>query len=198
MECYCAARNKPVRREITKPQTETVNSLWFWGLLKCPELYCDWSVHNQHSWNFSGVHGFPLSLTVNLEGQVFYWKEWYSLKAESEKRGLGSSTETWKTLSVRKVRRRKQRLCDKQRRQRGWNVFYEKLLLVAEKRLKSTMGQGKVKRRSFWAPYKMYASALVIISLPSPTFHCMFIWLPLFLCSSCVGRTKSKTSTLFL
>ena len=28
-----------------------------------PELYCDWPVHNQHTGNFSGVHGF-LSLTV--------------------------------------------------------------------------------------------------------------------------------------
>ena len=24
MECYCVARNKPIRREITKPQTTTV------------------------------------------------------------------------------------------------------------------------------------------------------------------------------
>ena len=63
MECYCVARNKPIRREITKPQTATIISLWFWGLLACPELYCDWPVHNQHSWKFSGVHGF-LSLTV--------------------------------------------------------------------------------------------------------------------------------------
>ena len=63
MECYCVARNKPIRREITKPQTATVISLWFWGLLAYPELYCDWPVHNQHSWNFSGVPGF-LSLTV--------------------------------------------------------------------------------------------------------------------------------------
>ena len=64
MECYCVARNKPIRRKITKQQTEMVISLWFWGLRGCPELYCDWPVHNQHSWNFSGVHGF-LSLTVN-------------------------------------------------------------------------------------------------------------------------------------
>ena len=63
MECYCVARNKPIRRKITKPQTATVISLWFRGLLTCPELYCDWPVHNQHSWNFSGVHSF-LSLTV--------------------------------------------------------------------------------------------------------------------------------------
>ena len=63
VECYCVARNKPIRREKTKPQTTTVINLCFWGLLAYPELYCDWPVHNQHSWNFSGVHGF-LSLTV--------------------------------------------------------------------------------------------------------------------------------------
>ena len=63
MECYCVARNKPIRREITKPQTATVISLWFWGLLAYPELYCDWPVHDQHSWSFSVVHGF-LSWTV--------------------------------------------------------------------------------------------------------------------------------------
>ena len=63
MECYCVARNKPIRCVITKPRTATVIKLWFWGLLAYPELYCDWSVHNQHSWNFSGVHGL-LSLTV--------------------------------------------------------------------------------------------------------------------------------------
>ena len=64
MACYCVARNKLIRLEITKPQPATVTSLWFWGLLACPELYCDWPVHNQHSWNLFGVHGF-LSLTVN-------------------------------------------------------------------------------------------------------------------------------------
>ena len=64
MECYCDARNKPMRCEITKPQTASVISLWFWGLLAYPELYCDWPEHNQHSRKFSGVHGF-LSLTQN-------------------------------------------------------------------------------------------------------------------------------------
>ena len=72
MECYCFARNKPIRREITKPQTATVISLWFWGLLAYPELYCDWPVYNQHSWNFSGAHGF-LSLTVILR-LLYKWK----------------------------------------------------------------------------------------------------------------------------
>ena len=65
MECYCDARNKPIRCKITKPQTASAISLWFWGLLAYPELYCDWPLHNQHSWNFPGVHGF-LSLTVNF------------------------------------------------------------------------------------------------------------------------------------
>ena len=63
MECYCVVRNKPIKCEITKPQTATVISLWFWGLLACPEFFCDGPVHNQHSHNFSGVHSF-LSLTV--------------------------------------------------------------------------------------------------------------------------------------
>ena len=68
MECYYLARNKPIRCEITKPQTATVISLWFWALLTYPQLYCDWLVHNQHSRNFSGVHGF-LSLTVSYESR---------------------------------------------------------------------------------------------------------------------------------
>ena len=38
----------------------------------------------------------------------------------------------------------------------------------------------------------IYPSALVIISLPTPTFHCMFTWLPSLLCISCAGGTKSE------
>ena len=44
----CVARKKPIRREKTKPQTATVISLWFSGLLACPELYFDWALDNQH------------------------------------------------------------------------------------------------------------------------------------------------------
>ena len=47
-----------LRHEVTKPQTATVISLWFWGLLAYPERYSDWPVHNQHSWKISVVHGF--------------------------------------------------------------------------------------------------------------------------------------------
>ena len=82
MECYCVARNKPIRGEITKPQTATVISLWFWSLLAYPELYCDWSVHNQHSWNFSGVHCF-LSLTVK---PVLEW--WHRVVIKSRGPGI--------------------------------------------------------------------------------------------------------------
>ena len=46
-------------REKTKPQARTLISLWFCGLLACPNLCCDWSQHNKHSWNISSVHGFP-------------------------------------------------------------------------------------------------------------------------------------------
>ena len=61
MECYCVARDKPIYK--VQDNFKLVISLWFWGLFAYPSLYCDWPVHNQHSWNFSGVPGF-LSLTV--------------------------------------------------------------------------------------------------------------------------------------
>ena len=49
MACYCVEKRKPTRREKPKPQTSTVGSLWFCGVLLRPELDCDWSLHNQHS-----------------------------------------------------------------------------------------------------------------------------------------------------
>ena len=39
-------------------------SLWFWGLLACPDLCCNGSLHNKTSWDISGVHSFR-SLTGN-------------------------------------------------------------------------------------------------------------------------------------
>ena len=47
--------------------------MWFWGSLAYPELYCDWPVHSQHSWNCSGVHGF-LSLTVTYRTEIMKLK----------------------------------------------------------------------------------------------------------------------------
>ena len=45
-EYYCVARKKRVRREKTEPQARKLISLWFCGLLACPDLCCDWSQHN--------------------------------------------------------------------------------------------------------------------------------------------------------
>ena len=82
MKCYCVARNKPLRREITRPQKAAVISLWFSALVACPELYCYWPVPRaimsnngscQYTINtpeiFSGVHGF-LSLTVMVRNTL--------------------------------------------------------------------------------------------------------------------------------
>jgi len=65
MECFCVAKRKPIRHEKPKPQTTRIVSLGFCGLLTCLELHCDWSLHNQLSWNFSAIHGF-LRLTVKM------------------------------------------------------------------------------------------------------------------------------------
>ena len=45
----CCKEKKPIRHEKTKLQTAMVISLWFCGLLVCPEYYCDWSLHNKCS-----------------------------------------------------------------------------------------------------------------------------------------------------
>ena len=80
MECYCVAKNKPIRRVITTLQTATVISLWFWGLIAYPKLYCNWPVHSQHSWNFSCVHGF-LSLIVKRRPKLNnFWLKKYKIK----------------------------------------------------------------------------------------------------------------------
>ena len=71
MECYCVSKGKKkILCEKTKLQTAMVIiCLWIWDLLACPVLYCDWSLHNHHSWTISDVHGF-LSLMVN---RPFAW-----------------------------------------------------------------------------------------------------------------------------
>ena len=70
MECYCVSKEKKILCEKTKLQTAMVIiCLWIWDLLACPVLYCDWSLHNHHSWTISDVHGF-LSLMVN---RPFAW-----------------------------------------------------------------------------------------------------------------------------
>ena len=70
IECYCVSKGKKNLCEKTKLQTAIVIiCLWIWDLLACPVLYCDWSLHNHHSWTISDVRGF-LSLMVN---RPFAW-----------------------------------------------------------------------------------------------------------------------------
>ena len=64
MECYCFATNKPIRREITKPQTATVISLWFWGLLAYPELYWDWPAFSRMYLQFSQIQYQSDGMTI--------------------------------------------------------------------------------------------------------------------------------------
>ena len=37
LECYCVARKKPIKCEITKPQERKLFSLWSCGLLASPD-----------------------------------------------------------------------------------------------------------------------------------------------------------------
>ena len=46
-----------MRKLNCKQQHHQLVSGFQCGLLACPEIYYDWSLQNQHSWNFSGVHG---------------------------------------------------------------------------------------------------------------------------------------------
>ena len=63
-------------------------------------------------------------------------------------------------------------------------------ILVTEEPSNSTLRQGRVQMTFLLST--IYRSALVIISLPTFTFHCMFTWLPSLLCISCAGGTKSE------
>ena len=59
---------------------EFVSSCMKWILLACPELYCDWSLHYQRSWNFSGIHGFPsLTLRFLRKNQPCFQREMVTL-----------------------------------------------------------------------------------------------------------------------
>ena len=66
MECYCVARNKPIRREITKPQTAQQSLV---SGFEVSSRVLNFIVIGQYTINipktFSGVHGFQ-SLTVTV------------------------------------------------------------------------------------------------------------------------------------
>ena len=44
MVYYCVGRKNPIGPEKTKPRRATVVTVC--GLLACPELHCEWLVHN--------------------------------------------------------------------------------------------------------------------------------------------------------
>ena len=85
----------------------------------------------------------------------------------------------------------KQSFCVKQRRQRGWNDFSMSSYYTRGRRTVKLNFETRESQMTFLLS-TIYPSALVIISLPTPTFHCMFTWLPSLLCISCAGGTKSE------
>ena len=124
------------------------------------------------------------------------WVRWFETWVRKE----WSRILDWnKTLLVRKVCRREQSLCDKQGRQRGWNDFSTSSYYSSQKNGQNQLWD-KGESNDVPLEYYIYPSALVIISLPSSTFHCMFtptsrapgLTSVTYLRTSCVGGTKSK------
>ena len=85
-EYYCVAKKKPMRREKTKLQTARVIinfSLWFCGLLSRPELYCDWSLHNNIPESFQAFmviwvwQSFPFYYFVSWEVKIMTVSNFY-------------------------------------------------------------------------------------------------------------------------
>ena len=83
----------------------------------------------------------------------------------------------------------KQSFCGKQRRQRGWNDFSTSGYYTRSGRTVKLNFERRESQMTFLLS-TIYPSALVIIGLRSPTFHCMFTWLPILPCSSCAGGKK--------
>ena len=96
-------------------------------------------------------------------------------------------------LLVRKVCRMKQSFCGKQRRQRGWNDFSMSSYYTRSRRTIKLNFETRGSQMTFLlSTIYLYTLYIVIISLPTPAFHCMFTWLPSLLCISCAGGTKSE------
>ena len=88
----------------------------------------------------------------------------------------------------------KQSSCGKQRRQRGWNDFSTSSYYTRSGRTVKLNFETRESQMTFLLS-TIYPSALVIISLPSPTFHCMFTWRPSLLCISCAAGRHKKRKT---
>ena len=71
---------KSIRHDKTKLHlTATVTSLWFkvcWHVIL--NFNVVWSLHNQHNWNFSGVHSF-LSFTVRISVKIAHFCSTYPM-----------------------------------------------------------------------------------------------------------------------
>ena len=85
LECYCLAREKPIRHKKTKLQARTLISLWFCAQFTCPDLCCD--SHNTInilkifqvftvSWSHcnKGIVNWPVRLKGNLK--CIYGNHW--------------------------------------------------------------------------------------------------------------------------
>ena len=59
LECYCVARNKSINRKITKLQTATVISLWFWGCL--------------HILNFIVISQYTINISEIFQVFTVFW-----------------------------------------------------------------------------------------------------------------------------
>ena len=120
-----------------------------------------------------------------------HWVDWFEILV---RKSWSNKVLDWnKTLdlSVRKVCRIKQSFCGKQRRQRQWNDFSKSSYYTRSRRTVKLNFETRESQMTFLLS-TIYSSALVIISLPTPTFHCMFTWLPSLLCISCAGGTESE------
>ena len=71
-------------------------------------------------------------------------------------------------------------------------LFYEQFIYYTRTRRTVKLNFETRESQMTFLLSTIYPSALVIISLPTPTFHCMFTWLPSLLCISCAGGTKSE------
>ena len=90
----------------------------------------------------------------------------------------------------------KQSFCSEQRQQRGWNDFSTSSYYTRSGRTVKLNFETRESQMTVVLG-TIYPSALVIISLPSPTFHCIFTWLPSLPCSSCAGGTQKAKNRLY-
>ena len=124
--------------------------------------------------------------------------EYAGLKSESEKRSLIRSSIEIKLCRLEKSAEwSKASAVNNDDNEDEMTFLWAAAVLVAEARTVKLNFETRESQMTCLLS-TIYPSALVIISLPSPTFHCVFTWLLLLSCSICAGGTKNKKSTLLL